>query len=314
MFTQCVCVLLEKPASREATEAALGKFEIRKRNDASGSWEFGGPSLVIAYQPDCNGYAIVDTVAHKWPDQMGDPKQETTLFGAWSMGHFGPFAFPGNLQRAAEQSFNWEGGATVPYRHEAFIRVRSSYVLGGGKNSPVMPKDYKPLPELEFVTRLAFALLALPGALCYFNPNGEMLFDRAGLHQHWEHARTHNLVPLDIWSNVRMFSINPEWTLMDTVGNSQLDFHDVEACFHSESYDGNEVAAFLRDVSLYIWNKGDVIKEGNTINGPGKIRWRAGRFEDAISAPPRPVIRFLPIDGRAAPDELAMAASAAHSE
>jgi hypothetical protein len=307
MFTQCVCVLLERPASLAAMEAALGKFEIRKRNDASGSWEFGGPSLIIPYRPQCHGYAIVDTVDRKWPDHMGDAKQETTLFGAWTMGHFGPFTFPGNLQRAAEQSRHWDSGASVPYRHAAFIRIRSSYVVGGGKNSPVMPEDYKPLPELGFVTRLAFALLALPGALCYFNPNGEMLFDRAGLHKHWDHARTHNLAPLDIWSNVRAFSINPEWTLIDTVGNSQLDFHDVEACFHSESYDGDAVADFVRNVSLYLWNKGDIIKEGNTINGPGGVRWRAGRFEDAISSPPRPVIRFLPIDGRAAPDEVVTA-------
>ncbi|MDJ0847938.1 MAG: hypothetical protein QNK04_06055 [Myxococcota bacterium] len=41
---------------------------------------------------------------------MGDPQREPLLMGAWSMGHFGPFAYPGGLERAAQQCWGWAPG------------------------------------------------------------------------------------------------------------------------------------------------------------------------------------------------------------
>ena len=38
-----------------------------------------------------------------------------------------------------------------------------------------------------------------------------------------------------------------------------LDIPDAEACFHSESFDFNQVDNFLRNISLYVLNNGDVI-------------------------------------------------------
>src|SRR5579872_4990300 len=101
-FTQGVCVLSDRPASLSDIEPALEGFDIHSRKDASESWAIGGPALVVAYRAESNGFVAVDTVDHCWPDHMGDPKNEPTLFGAWLLRHFGPYAYPGSLQRAAQ--------------------------------------------------------------------------------------------------------------------------------------------------------------------------------------------------------------------
>lgn len=301
MYTQGVCVLLERPLSLDELESALAEFDIRKRVDEAEEWAFGGPSLIVAYRPDANGFVAVDLVDRRWPDHMGDAEKEVMVFGAWSMGHFGPFAYPGGLERAAQQSWVWEPGRTIADQHNAFIRIRSSYAFGAADDDPIMPSDYEPVPELEFVTKLASTLLDLPGALCYFNPNGELLRDQDGLRECLNYGWSNDLPPLDAWSNIRLFNVDAEWCLMDTVGNGQLDIPDVEAAFYSDSFDFNEVDNFLRNVSLYILNNGEVIDDGDTMDGPGDIHWQAQLLENGICDPPRRVLRWFPLDDRPIP-------------
>jgi hypothetical protein len=301
MFTQGVSILLERAAALDDLASALREFDIRKRVEA-GEWEFGGPTLIVVFRPEVNGLAAVDTVSRPWPDHMGDPQAEPKLFAAWSMGNFGPFAFPGSLERAAQQCWAWAPGKTIAERHTAFLRIRSSYAFGAQDDDPIMPRDYEPLAELEFVTRLAAALLELPGALCYFNPNGEVLRDGEGLRESLEYGSANNLPPLDAWCNVRLFNVDEQWSLMDTVGNSQLDIPDVECCFHSALYDFNEVDNFARNASFYLLQRGEVIKSGDTMDGPGGIRWQAEQRENGICEPPRRVLRWRPQDNRRPPD------------
>ena len=168
----------------------------------------------------------------------------------------------------------------------------------------MMPNDYEPRAELEFVSQLATELLNLPNALCYFNPNGEVLRDQRSFSEALSYGLANELPPLDAWSNVRMFIINAQWSLMDTVGNWQLDIPDVEACFHSESFEFNEVDNFLRNVSLYMLNNGDVIKDGDTMDGPGDVAWQANYFDNGLCDPPRPVLRWLPMDDRPVPPDV----------
>ena len=244
IFTQGVCILLERALPLDELEAALANFDVRRRIDTSEEWAFGSPTLLVAYRPESNGLVSIDIVARKWPDQMGNPKDEKLIFSAWSMGHFGPFTYPGGLQRATQQCWAWKPGRTIPDRHNAFIRIRASYAFGAAGADPIMPSDYAPLPELAFVTQLASSLLNVPGALCYFNPNGEVLCGRDRLYKTLSDGRSFDLPSLDIWSNIRIFNVNVGWSLMDTVGNGQLDIPDVEACFHSESFDFNQIASF----------------------------------------------------------------------
>jgi Domain of unknown function (DUF4261) len=48
---------------------------------------------------------------------------------------------------------------------------------------------------------------------------------------------------------------------------------------------------FLRNVALYVLNNGEVINDGDTMEGPGGIRWQADRFENGPRDPPRRVLR-----------------------
>ena len=305
IFTQSACVLLDRPTNLDELERVLSGFEIRGRHDeVAAEWPFGGPSLTLTFRPEVNGFAAVDVIDRPWPDHMGDAQKEALLLGAWAMGHFGPFAYPGNLLRAGQQSWAWAEGKTIAPRHRAFVRVRLSYVFGAPENA-LIPQDYQPLPELEFVTRVAAALLELPGALCYFNPNGEVLRDAAGVRESLRHAAANKLPPLELWCNVRLFRLEDGWLMMDTVGNAQLDLPDLEACFRSAGYDCGGVDFFLRDLTLYLLRNGEVIAHGDTTGGPGEVSWRARVLDESMSPPPRRVLRFVPEDGAEVPPQIA---------
>jgi hypothetical protein len=129
-FTQGAAVLFSRPIALREIEPLLRAFRVVKLTDEATAPDLSGPSLTLGFRPEVNGYVSVDVQDHPWPDHMGDVKTETGLFAAWTMGHFGPFAFPGNLQRAAEQSWSWSEASSLPGRHRAFVRIRSSYVFG----------------------------------------------------------------------------------------------------------------------------------------------------------------------------------------
>lgn len=301
-FTQSVMVLLERPITLDTLAECLKDLDGARRVERAGSTWMGGTGFVLPMRPEVNGAVIVDLVDRPWPDHMGDTKHETDLFSAWTMGWFGPFTYPDNLARAQAMSFTWEEATEISAKHRAFVRIKSSYVLGDvAQDAPVMPADYAALPELEYVTELARAVLRAPGALAYFNPNGEVLRSRAALDEEiaWHAAR--DLPPLAIWSNVRLFKLNESWSMMDTVGMEQLDVVDQEACFLSSRFNPQEVDRFLRNATNYVRENGAVIQDKDTMDGPGEIRWQAYHFEDSLAPRPRNVLRWLPVDGSRPP-------------
>jgi hypothetical protein len=58
----------------------------------------------------------IDTVDRPWPDDMGDPKENAEVFAAWSMGHFGPYTYPGGLQRLMGQGYSQDDALVMPPR------------------------------------------------------------------------------------------------------------------------------------------------------------------------------------------------------
>jgi hypothetical protein len=303
-FTQSASILLSKPTTLDAIVPLLSEFQIAKRLDKPTAPELSGPSLVFVFRPEVNGYVNVDVRNQKWPDHMGDPQNEPMLFAGWTMGHWGPYTFPGSLQRAEQQLWAWPDGKGIARCHTALIHITSSYVFGGGKDMPIVPHDYDPLTEMQFVTRMVLALLKHPDALAYFNPNGEILADEKVLRKSVNYHAEQQIPPFDIWVNVRVLNPNNGWLIMDTVGMEQLDRPDLEACFPSKAYDLGEVSYFLRNCSLYLLGKGEVIKDKDTMNGPGNINWQAHHVEKELSAPPRRLIRWFPLDGSKAPPEM----------
>lgn len=304
-YTAGVVILFERAPELAALERALGRWTPSRRipgeKKEPDAWVFGGPTLVYPLDEDGPGRVVVDTVDRPWPDDMGDPKRDPMVFGGWTMGHFGPLTFPGNLRRAAEHSWTCPEAKELPAKHRAFVRIRVTHVAGD--DDPVIPAGYDPLPELRRTDEMALAIVGLPGALAYFNPNGEVLLTPAALRERDAYDREHELLPLDIWSNIRMFRFDAEWMVMDTVGLGQLDRYDIEVCF-SDSLQPGDVDRFLRNVSLYIVQRGEVVKSGETLDVGGGASWGATVFDDGLAEPPRRVLRLIPLDGRTPPEAL----------
>jgi hypothetical protein len=297
-FTQGVCLLTDGHTNIEHIKSTLQAEDLMivKEAPAQEEWCFSGPALTIAYLPDVNGYASVDLVNHPWPDSMGDPKSDSMTFGAWSMGFFGPLAFPGGLGRARQHAWGWQPGRTVPEGHRGFIRIRISYAYGAKDNAPVMPQNCDPLAELNFASRAALAVLGAPGVLCYFNPNGEVLRDLATFREVWLECKKQKKIPLQLWMNVRFFYLNDSLGFMDTVGNGQLNVQDVEAIYPRAKYAPRDIDYYLRNVTHYLLDLDREIKTGEAIDGPGEsnLSWTADVLEQPIVQPPRRTLRLYP--------------------
>ncbi|MBX7104705.1 MAG: DUF4261 domain-containing protein [Gemmataceae bacterium] len=298
LFTQGVSLLTNGQTTIENIKAALLQqgFEIAKQVPAQENWAFGGPTLVVAFLPDVNGYVAVDVVNEPWPDSMGDPKSDSITFAAWSMGHFGPLAFPGSLARARQHAWAWQPAQSIPEGHRGFIRLRTSYVFGANKDTPVMPADYDPVAELMFLSEAATALLKAPGVLCYFNPNGEVLRDYASFRQVWDPCTAKQKLPLPLWMNIRFFNLSEKLGFMDTVGNGQLEIQDVEAVFPFAKYDPGDIDYYLRNVTLYLLGLDCEMMSGEEIDGPGEnnLSWTMEVLDQGVIDPPRRVLRLYP--------------------
>lgn len=313
LFTQGIVVLLRQSVSIEEVAAAIDDFYPSEPIAASEDWTFLGPAVLLNMDEDGSGKVVVDVVDHRWPDAMGgsldgsqddsESTEDRKISDAWGLGNFGPHNYPGSLQRACEQSWVWEDGRELGDEPQAFIRVRSSYVLGEEDDAPILPEGYEPFDELALVTEVAAAITELPQAICYFNPNGEVLRDLKTLNESFEYAEENDFPPLDLWSNVRLYRLENDWAVMDTVGNSQLDLLDVEACFHAESYEFSEIESFLRLVTCFLEEAEEPIEDGDSVEGPGDKVWKIWRIDDSIAAPPRQVLRCLPQDDREVPEQ-----------
>lgn len=292
LFTQGLVVLFNEVPTLDALAAKL-PVAVLERTTSSERWEISGPSLVVELDRARNGLVAIDVVSRPWPDDMGSPRESPTLFGAWSMGHFGPFAFPAGLARATQHAYHWpESPRELAAAHRAFVRLRASYAFGVPDDAPVIPEGVDPVRELEQLLSLARALLDVKGATLLFVPGAELLFDAEQLDSRVEDARELERPALDLWSNVRMFRLDARTLLMDTTGLALADRMDLEAVFPAEIPPG-EVAGFLRNLSLYVLGAGDVLRVGNTVDGPGGV-WVVLAHPNSKTEPPRPVVRLAP--------------------
>ena len=93
--------------------------------------------------------------------------------------------------------------------------------------------------------------------------------------------------------NVRMFRITdgrPGEILMDTLGLAPLGLPDFQIRF--VGLEPTEVAHQLSSLALYVFEHGDVIAEGHTVEGvPAGSAWRCSRSAAALP-PARPVVKL----------------------
>jgi hypothetical protein len=157
---------------------------------------------------------------------------------------------------------------------------------------------------LRALTDVARAILGHPAALAYVNPIGETVHDRAAIERSLDRHDERGVPPLDVWTSVRRLDRGDGWSTMDTVGMAQLGVVDHEVCFVADRYRAGDLEAFLRNVSIHLLRRGDVIGDGDTVDGPGGVAWRAHRLQTSLRAPARPVLRWFADDGAEAPEAL----------
>jgi hypothetical protein len=94
--------------------------------------------------------------------------------------------------------------------------------------------------------------------------------------------------------NVRLFNISNEKEgkiLMDTIGLSSLGLADWQIRF--DDYDPDIIARLLTNYGYHVFEKGNVINHGDTIQGKEKAdKWRCS-FEDSIVEPTRRVYNII---------------------
>lgn len=313
LFPQTLTLLLDGRPTYENILARLEGFHSTYRDGAVAAWFVEkspgiagwmgiGPNVIVPFRPEVDGVVVIDVIDRPWPDEMGDVAGgDPALAGAWRSGVFGG-VWPEALDRAMSLGSATPAAKVLAGRHTAVLRLRLSYVVDeGGVDRPIQPADRAPATELAFITRIAETLGHLPQALCHFNPMGETLIAPGTFSERLGYAEAGGFPALDLWCGRRLFRLDamgPDWRMLDVVGLGQLDLPDLEACFPALLYDAGEVDAFLLCVAQYLLKKGDVMGHDDTMDGPGDIRWRAMRVEDSQVQPPRPVIRWIPGDGR----------------
>ncbi|MBP1991496.1 DUF4261 domain-containing protein [Paenibacillus eucommiae] len=96
--------------------------------------------------------------------------------------------------------------------------------------------------------------------------------------------------------NIRFYSVEGtgsgrQEALMDTCGLAALGIPDVQCHFYDLS--PNEVADSLNDLAYYLFDKGNVIQDGETVGMTGDQRWRC-EHQFALAVPQRYVIDLDP--------------------
>ncbi|MEQ8456491.1 MAG: DUF4261 domain-containing protein [Sandaracinaceae bacterium] len=296
-FTQSTTVLFSQAPSIDAIEEALAPLgaSITRRETEPG-WLSGGTELLVPFGESPAGTLHVDVVDQAWPDGMGHPEEAADLFGAWTMGAFGPLAFPNNLARAAQQAVAFPGAKEAVAGHGAFVRLRTSYLVGAGPDAPIMPEGWSPLAEIDAMLQIVRPVLGLEGALAYFDPNAEVLLPVPLVR---EVTAEGEAPPLELFTHVRLFNIDPRWALMDTVGLERCFLPDVEVLVPA-GVDPNQVADFLRSITAYLLENGPVIEEGHSTEGPFGVLHVHAR-EEPLTEPPRQVLRLV-LEGAELPD------------
>lgn len=315
LFTQGMCVLLREPLTMAEIESRLSMFKVTGRQESIED-DAAPATLVMEYRPEVDGHLLITPSAAVWPDDMGEPDENPEAFVAWSLGQFGPLTYPGCLGRALEQSELEDGVRDAAEDHTAHVRVLISYVIGADDDDdndedlPLMPDGYDATHELQTVTRAITALLESPAAICYFNPGGEVMMDASQLRQHLNDAWNRDITPLRAWIQTRHLpalseSENTDWHVIDTVGHGQLDIPDLEASYIGSRYEAAEVARFLGEITAELLSpemNDETFLDGEVREGPGERSWYSFACGDALNAPPRPTLRWVPDDGSEPPE------------
>ncbi|HEX8271965.1 MAG TPA: DUF4261 domain-containing protein [Longimicrobiaceae bacterium] len=183
---------------------------------------------------------------------------------------------PAVLEEALQQTWGWNGA------RDAVEGCSASFFLRDMMASGLPPRERLAL----FLDTLATVLEMAPCRAIYWDASGHIVDPQAFL------AGRGNREELLLGAlNARLFRIGnggPGEMLMDTLGLAALGLPDVQC--HFTDLEPEKVAELLLGVGCFLFRNGDVVADGDTVQGVTPTeRWRCRR-EIAIAAPERLVL------------------------
>lgn len=295
-WTTTGVVLFERAPSIESLARSLGfgweelPAQPSKPGEPAG-WIFGGPSIATTLAHGVR--AIVDVVDRPWPDDMGHPQHDPDVFGGWVMGQFGSTTYPQALLRAIGNArFLEDAEGVLEGRAGAFVRIRASYAVARGMDTPILPPDGDLLRDAIDVLRIAQRLLGVEGALAWFSPGGEVVASKAAIDTVLGRASRGGHPPIEAWIGVRAYPLpGTDLVVMDTVGAEQLERTDLEVLARADDLDPDSTYSMLMGLTAQRLRGADAIP-AETVGVAGGPEFRHQEIEESIGAPPRRVIRL----------------------
>ena len=223
------------------------------------------------------------------------PAQPTDLLGVLLMDHEADYpaegrTMPTQLTLFGPDQFSeklWDDGIIAqfwdcPDREEFAKRCRYS-LMAGNMLAAGLPVPQRSMLLADYADMI---LELFPDCIGIYWPHSQRLVPRERFRQTgW---RTPELHFLDGGLNVRFFRINgSEEMLFDTLGLTPLGLPDLQC--HCKGLEPGWVVGFLRNLAAYLFQQGDVIEDGNTVEGIGGGKWLCRR-EDAMAEPMRMVL------------------------
>jgi hypothetical protein len=192
-----------------------------------------------------------------------------------------PFKLTELVTESLQQSWGFPGAAEVVERCRNTILVTDLMSSG---------LEYKERLAL-FQDALAGILEVLPALAIHWRPTGQFVNPRRFLEAYEEGGSTRFFAGS---LNVRFYKLSnsPGDMLMDTLGLAAFGLPDLQC--HYRGLVPGEVAAVLANTGCYIFENGDVIENGHTVEGiAAGSKWRC-QHEEAMLKPSRVVLDLDP--------------------
>lgn len=171
-------------------------------------------------------------------------------------------------ENAFQQNWHWENA------NESVIGCNYQLLL---TDFMTIPLDYNIRTQLIVFVLVTITKLTNPDVI--YSENGQKLISSTDLIRSYDEDQI-----LFGLINVRLFNISNASNsnlLMDTVGLNSIGLPDLQIVF--SSFDENLVASFLWAYSNYVYENGDIIKHGNTIDGiEENSTWKVERTISSI--------------------------------